>query len=179
MHVLFITPWYPNRKDAMDGLFVRKHAQAVSRLASVSVVCLKTDSEISTYRIDSEDVDGVTEVVVSFPYVHLPLISTFSKAISFIRAFRKAFVIVKLRNGMPDVCQVNVLTRCGLPALWLKRQYGIPYIVVEHWTRYLPTDFHYAGFLRRKLTEAVVRNASLLMPVSHQLGKATVQCGLR
>lgn len=27
MHVLFLTPWYPNRHDAMDGIFVRKHAR--------------------------------------------------------------------------------------------------------------------------------------------------------
>ncbi|MEE1089862.1 MAG: hypothetical protein UH103_00395, partial [Paludibacteraceae bacterium] len=29
--VLFLTPWYPHRYDAMSGLFVRKHAQAVAR----------------------------------------------------------------------------------------------------------------------------------------------------
>ena len=33
MHVLFLTPWYPNRSDAMDGIFVRKHAQAVAAMA--------------------------------------------------------------------------------------------------------------------------------------------------
>jgi hypothetical protein len=31
MKVLFLTPWYPHRYDAMSGLFVRKHAQAVAR----------------------------------------------------------------------------------------------------------------------------------------------------
>lgn len=29
MKVLFLTAWYPHRYDAMAGLFVRKHAEAV------------------------------------------------------------------------------------------------------------------------------------------------------
>jgi len=29
--VLFLSAWYPNRYDAMAGLFVRKHAEAVSQ----------------------------------------------------------------------------------------------------------------------------------------------------
>ena len=27
--VLFLTPWYPSEKDAMSGLFVQKHVEAV------------------------------------------------------------------------------------------------------------------------------------------------------
>jgi hypothetical protein len=29
MKVLFLTPWYPSEKDAMSGLFVQKHVEAV------------------------------------------------------------------------------------------------------------------------------------------------------
>ena len=32
MKILFLTPWYPSAKDAMSGLFVQKHVEAV-RLA--------------------------------------------------------------------------------------------------------------------------------------------------
>ena len=29
MKILFLTPWYPSAKDAMSGLFVQKHVEAV------------------------------------------------------------------------------------------------------------------------------------------------------
>ncbi len=37
MTVLFFSQWYPNRYDAMPGLFVRKHAQAVARFCDVDI----------------------------------------------------------------------------------------------------------------------------------------------
>lgn len=30
MKILFLAAWYPNRTDDMEGLFVRKHAQAAA-----------------------------------------------------------------------------------------------------------------------------------------------------
>ena len=29
MRVLYLTPWYPSERDAMAGLFVQKHVEAV------------------------------------------------------------------------------------------------------------------------------------------------------
>ena len=29
MKVLYLTPWYPSERDAMAGLFVQKHVEAV------------------------------------------------------------------------------------------------------------------------------------------------------
>ena len=179
MNVLFITPWYPNERDPMDGLFVRKHAQAVARRAPVAVICLKTDGDVSGIEMSVGRVEGVLEVVVAFPYVHVSGLRLASKAVYFLRAFQRAYSVVVGRMGKPDVCQVNVLSRCGLPALLLKVIKGVPYVVVEHWTRYLPSDFHYVGFLRRRLTEAVVRHAEALMPVSRQLAGAMEEVGLR
>ena len=178
MNVLYITPWYPNRRDALDGLFVRKHAQAVARHAAVSVVCVKTDAEASAFDVAVEEVEGVLEVVVSFPFVHVPGLSLLSKTVNLFRAFARGYSVVRERRGEPDVCQANVLTRCGVLALLLKLWRGTPYVVVEHWTRYLPSDFHYTGFVRRRLTEAVVRHAEMLLPVSRQLGQAMKECGL-
>ena len=37
-YVLFLTEWYPNRTDAMAGLFVQKHAQTVVRQGCKVVV---------------------------------------------------------------------------------------------------------------------------------------------
>ena len=43
--VLFLSAWYPNRYDAMAGLFVRKHAEAVGQYADVCVLYLHLDDK--------------------------------------------------------------------------------------------------------------------------------------
>ena len=75
------------------------------------------------------------------------------------------------REGwMPDVVQLNVIQKQGLLALYLKKRYGIPYVIVEHWTGYLaenpvvqPRGWH-TRFMKR-----VCSGAEVVMPVSRQL----------
>lgn len=86
---------------------------------------------------------------------------------------------MKKSFGKPDVTQANVLTRCGAVALWLKMRFGIPYIIVEHWSRYLPQNFNFKGILRKAVSRMAVRRASCIMPVSRKLGDAMRGCGLR
>ncbi|MBR5664017.1 MAG: glycosyltransferase, partial [Bacteroidales bacterium] len=73
---------------------------------------------------------------------------------------------------------VHILTRLGLVALRQKRLHGTPYIITEHWSRYLPgNDFN--GLLRKKLTKTVVRHASAVTTVTDILAKAMQSHGLR
>ena len=39
MKVLFLAACYPNRFDAMEGLFIRKHASAVGKYTDVRMSC--------------------------------------------------------------------------------------------------------------------------------------------
>ena len=60
------------------------------------------------------------------------------------------------RDGwMPDVVQLNVIQKQGLLALYLKRRYHIPYIIVEHWSGYLPEN---GQFMRTpKISQAIYK----------------------
>ena len=51
---------------------------------------------------------------------------------------------LRREEWMPDVVQLNVIQKQGLLALWLKRRYKIPYIIVEHWSGYLPESGQFA-----------------------------------
>ena len=65
---MFLTPWYPNRSDAMDGIFVRKHAQAVAAMGvSVSVLRVHLDPAAKRIEVDASKVEGVNEVMVYTP----------------------------------------------------------------------------------------------------------------
>ncbi len=180
MHVLFLTPWYPNRHDAMDGLFVRKHAQAVARAgAVVSVIRVRSDYAVTDFEIERRNVAGVDEILVYYPVSKLPILKHISIAVNFIRAFAAAYRLATERHGRPDVCQVNVLTRMGAVAWWLKKREGIPYAIIEHWGRYMPNRKDYKGFWRKRVTEAVCKEADMVMPVSNELKKAMQNCGIK
>lgn len=173
--ILFLSAWYPNRYDAMAGLFVRKHAEAVSLYADVCVLYLHLDDKADTMHIVEQQSGEVKEILVYIPFKKNKL----ALGLSFLRGFRKGYKIVKLHFGQPDVTQVNTLTRNGVLAYLLKIFRGIPYVIVEHWTRYLPQNFHYKGFIRRRATEIVARAAKRIMPVSSMLQKAMTEQGIK
>ena len=87
------------------------------------------------------------------------------------------------REGwMPDVVQLNVIQKQGILALWLKKRYGIPYVIVEHWSGFLPENGAYQrnnGSLKRKIYEKIAAEASVILPVSERLKEAMQTCGIQ
>lgn len=85
------------------------------------------------------------------------------------------------REGwMPDVVQLNVIQKQGLLAMWLKRWYGIPYLIIEHWSGYLPENGQFmrmSGF-KRRLYRHIAREASMLLTVSNRHAEAMRDCGI-
>lgn len=85
------------------------------------------------------------------------------------------------REGwMPDVVQLNVIQKQGLLALWLKRRYHIPYIVVEHWSGYMPENKAVTpDGLHTRLMKRICREAAVVMPVSRPLQEAMLALGFQ
>ena len=85
---------------------------------------------------------------------------------------------LKREWGLPDVVQLNVIQKQGLLALWLKRRYGIPYVIIEHWTGYLPENscVRPTGWHTR-LMRRICREAETVMPVSAHLQRAMQALG--
>jgi len=71
-----------------------------------------------------------------------------------------------------DIVQLNVISiKWGLLALMLKSFFGIPYIIVEHWSVYLPSNGSFSRFpiWKKWLTRLIARHASGIYPVSQIL----------
>ena len=174
MKVLFLPAWYPHRRDAMCGLFVRKHAQAVARYADVHVLYMQSEPGLERRCYEEQCSGRVTE-----HYVYYPAAGRGGKALRlwrYVRAYAAGLKRV-LGAWRPDVVHVQVLTRNAVAAYWLKRRYGIPYVITEHWTRYMLGTF--TGFWHRRLTAFVVKHSAAVMPVSEALGADMRRCGLQ
>jgi glycosyltransferase involved in cell wall biosynthesis len=64
-------------------------------------------------------------------------------------------------------------------ALYLKLRFQIPYVITEHWSRYLPDRNDYHGYIHKAITKLVVRNSSAISTVSGKLRAAMENCGLQ
>ena len=141
MKILFLTPWYPSKKDEMSGLFVQKHVEAV-RAQGVEVRVIHSQGWWDTWR---------------------------------------QWKALQREGWMPDVVQLNVIQKQGLLALWLKKHFGIPFVVIEHWSGYLPENGQFARFsrLKKRFVRRVCCEAERVMTVSLPLQRAMQDCGLK
>ncbi len=169
LHVVFLARWYPNRYDPMFGLFVQRHAEAVARYDKVSVVYVHADENAKcNYEIEQDTENGVNAIRVYFKKSNR-LVSAFRFFVSCKKGLRLA--------GRHDLIHVHVLTRMGVVA-WLEKVFHkTPYLITEHWSRYLPGN-GYKGLVRKALTKIVVRHASMVTTVTSNLADAMKSHGL-
>ncbi|MBP7496206.1 MAG: glycosyltransferase [Bacteroidales bacterium] len=182
MHILYIARWYPHKYDPMLGLFVKRHAEASALYCSISVIYVQQDdsNDIDLINYDLQIENGLTVLRVYYKKTSI-FIEPFNKLINFYRYLLcnfKAYNILTKKIGKPDLIHVHILTRAALPALFLKIFYKIPYIITEHWSRYLPYVNTYKGWLRKIMTRLIVRKASAVTTVTENLKLAMLSCGL-
>ena len=144
MKVLFLSAWYPTEHDAMAGLFVQKHAEAIAEQGC--------------------DVRVLYSEKIGFEWV---------------QEMYKKWHKLRKEWGMPDIVQMNVLDKNGIIALWFKWFYRIPYIIVEHWSGYLPANYAFRGGWHGWIMRKIAEKASCILPVSQILEDAMKQCRIQ
>jgi glycosyltransferase involved in cell wall biosynthesis len=105
------------------------------------------------------------------------LLSSFKKFRNYKEALRIGFRHINTRF---DLVQVNVAFPAGLFALELKKNYNLPFIILEHWTGYLSHTNSYKEypFFLMNLHKKVFSNADKVLVVSDHLGKSLKSLGL-
>ena len=182
MNVVWLASWYPNRTSPTTGDFIERHAKAVAPfIDSLTIIAVIKDSampengveiieqkenNISTYIIyyGAGKWSGLVEKMLSFKkYISLQQ-----------QLFNKLFD----KNLLPDIVHVQVAMKAGLFAKKLKRKYNIPFVLTEHWTGYHPQSkpgLKEQGLYFSWLSKSIIKNASMFLPVSTDLGKTVNQ----
>lgn len=179
-HILFLASWYPNRYAPDLGIFIRRHAQSIAHDYHVSVVYARSSASVKKTTVELNTVEGVTEAVVYFPKVShsLPGISQMQKFSRYRAAMRQGIDAVIERNGSPALVHLHVIFPAALAALPLVKRLGVPLLITEHWSGYLPEDGHYRGALMKRVTQSAVRNAAMVTAVSDKMIAAMRNHGL-
>ena len=183
-HIVFLARWYPHRYDPMFGLFVQRHAEATALFNDITVIyCQQTTdnrhqlSAISYQLSDNRNYEIVRTNENNVDTIRVYYKKPKNKILSLWRFYRANMMALKSCRK-PDLIHVHILTRLGVIAWMQKLLHKTPYIITEHWSRYLPgNDFR--GTLRKYFTKIVVRNAKLVTTVTENLANAMKAHGLK
>ena len=168
-NILFLSSWFPSKKNNFDGDFVERHAKSVALLHNVTVVYVSNLDGVSDVFREEEEKDNLKIIRVYFPNKSR-LQNQYQKFNLYIKEINRLSKI--------DLIHVNVTFPVGFVALYFKLIKKIPYVITEHWTGYLPQDPAHISFIKLYVTKQIVKNASFLLPVSESLGNAMKVLGL-
>jgi glycosyltransferase involved in cell wall biosynthesis len=177
MKVLWLASWYPGKTHATNGDFTERQARAVSMLLPVTVLFITKDEQLSPGKtVVDKTVEG--NMVVYRVYYGKSRWGGWLEKILSLRQYRrlqkKYLELIMAEEEKPAAVHVQVAMKAGIGALYLKKKYGIPYAVTEHWTGYYPQSsqsLYMQPFLYRLLNKSILKHASAFLPVSAHLGQ--------
>lgn len=182
--VLHLPRWYPNRYDPMPGLFIQRHAEAVAKHCDVGVVyvhAVENAGQTQRFELQMEQINEVLTAKVYYknPCKNFFLVGKLIKLYRFYKANKIGIKAITTELERVDLIHVHILTRLGVIALFNKVFRNTPYVISEHWSRYLPLTNQFKGGFRKWVTRLVVKNASAVTTVTQNLADAMQNQGLR
>jgi glycosyltransferase involved in cell wall biosynthesis len=168
-HVLFLSSWYPNKKDALDGNFVQNHAKAVAYKIPVTVLFTTSLKNISsTYLIEETRIENLCEIRVYFKWHSW-------KIIRLVRTLCAYYIGLK-KVASFDLIHANVFFNVGILSVLLGVWKQKPVVLSEHSSWYNTAEK--IPFWKRTILQVFQKGIKTFMPVSHSLGKKLLELGI-
>ena len=181
INVLWLVSWYPNRLDSFNGDFIERHAIAVSSFAKVTVLLVVKDETIQSNTVEVEKIvdNNLTVYRVYYGRSGWPRpVEQILSSKKYLQLQQRIYQQIIAESAVPDIVHVQVAMKAGIFAARLKRKYKIPYVVTEHWSGYFKVsrpNIYDMGKFYIELNKLVLQNASMLLPVTDNLGKAIIR----
>lgn len=170
--ILFISSWYPSRLETTNGNFVQRHAEAAALNHDVEVLHAVGDSSLKkAFEITESVVNGIRTIIIYYKNSRNPIKNFRNR----MKAYRFGF---KMMN-FPNLVHANVLHNTMLFAVYLKKKYGIPFVVSEHWSGFLKQNRAKLSSPARIVAKTIAKHASQILPVSEDLGRSLISLGIK
>ncbi|MCK4569965.1 MAG: glycosyltransferase family 4 protein [Bacteroidales bacterium] len=183
LHILYLPKWYPHKYDPMSGLFIERHGISALPHCDISVLYVHADDKQKKpiYQMMISDNETLNTIRIYYKRAGTGIkpLDMMINTCRFVRSHLKGIREIRKRYGKFDIIHVHVLTRHAVIALREKIRRGIPFVITEHWTRYLPSTNTFNGAFRKWMTRIVAKQASAIMPVTANLRDAMIDCGLK
>ena len=177
--VLFFTAWFPDKVDTLAGNFVLEHAKCLKDKVELAIFHVRHDFNLGTWlKFERFELKGIEIYQMSFRRFKHPAFYPIN-IFSYLIANIKGYLYLKKKFGIADINHVHVLTKTAILPFFLKLIYKTPFVISEHWSRYLPERNTYHGTVRKWITKKIVNSSSGLFTVSQDLMNAMGDHGLR
>lgn len=178
MNILWLASWYPNRISPYDGDFIQRHALAVSAYLPLTVIYVAQYGEsvpVEKNEVLIKNNGNLTEIVIFFTFkkIGIKIIDKILYNRKYYAAYKKFITQYFAKNKLPDIIHVHVPMKSGTIAQWIKRKWGLPYIVSEHSATYVPgppDSFKNRSFYYKSRVRSVFRGAEAVTSVSRHDG---------
>ncbi|MCC6754533.1 MAG: glycosyltransferase [Saprospiraceae bacterium] len=185
-YVLHLPKWYPHESDPLDGIFIKRHIDCAHRKIPAVVIYLRSEPMrgIKLWKAKWEQGDkNLPVLTLRICYrKHLSGFKLFDRILK-LKLYLLLSCIYALkviwRKGRPCMIVVHVLLRSALLAFVLRLFGGIPFVVIEHNTRFLSKMHRWSDRIGLLLTKLILRFATAVITVSKDLGRSMQQNGLK
>jgi len=166
-NILFITTAFPHDNKPFDGIFVYRHARAISNAGENVIVLTAEDTDISTngFTIKNSSKGEIKVFRAKYKTSFGPL-NLNKKVDALKQGFKEIAKTIKI-----DLVHVHFSYPAGFAALWIKKNFNIPYVITEHSSMFNSYRKELRFKVLRKLIKPVLEGAEMIMPVSEDLSK--------
>lgn len=173
--ILWLCSWYPNKLEPFNGDFIQRHAHAAALYNDIHVIHLAGDTSGNTKTSETviQQQGNLTEQIVYYKK-KTSAWGRFRAHFRWMFLFKQALRNYIVKNGKPDLVHVQVPVKAGIFGIWMKRKYGIPYILTEHWGIYNDTEmFNYTSRSKtfQYYTKQIFSKAAKFISVSRFLAE--------
>ena len=183
MKILWLCSWYPNPVHPYDGDFIQRHARAVAAYMPVTVIYVSQLGEginVSKQNQLEKTSSSVKERIIFFRYkkTGFKWLDKFLYNYRYYYAYKKTIKQYFSEEGKPDLVHVHIPMKAGVIARWIKKKWGIPYILSEQSSFYdksAPGNHFTRSYIHQKAVEKIFRDAIAITNVSATVGKTLKQ----
>jgi len=183
MKICWLASWYPTVLSPFNGDFIQRHARAAAGYNEVEVFYVLKDAT----GVVTQDVKEVvttngnlTERIIYYKprKTGLPLIDRIISDRKYRKVYKAALSAYTERSGKPTLVHVQVALKAGLMARWYQKNFGVPYIVTEHWAGfydYAKPNVNDYNWLYKKWWRLIFEEAAAVVFVSASLRDCVAQ----
>lgn len=178
VNILFLTSWYPTKKNPAAAIFVHEHGlafkEAGMQLKVIQIVAEPSDKHFYKKEINEFTKDGIDVTTIKILSRAHKLVNLFWPL--YYKILKKYYFKNIHSDFKPDLIHANVIYPAGILGYDLSKDLNIPFTLTEHWTN-LNWVFG-KPFFKNKAIKAY-KSASKIFPVSKFLGdqiNAVVGC---
>ena len=177
-NILFLASYYPNQIEPLKGPFMRRHALAVALYNNVCVLTSEKATGLGepfTLDFQVENDVPTMRVYYNLDCPNIPIVRNIIRFYRFFYGLLRGYVFLKKQYGTFNCVHLNVVHPCGIIALWLKKFEKLPFILTEHSTIYMGSEFYSLSRFNRRIHRKVLKLASEITVVSNVQGQAIQQ----